>query len=78
MLANYTLPATLNLNNVMQCFKAIKALASQALSVEASQVEQIDAAGMALLLELQQQPNIKLQNLSPAICKVAALYQLEL
>ena len=77
----YTLPTTLNNHNVAASLEEIQHSLAQDINpliVDAGQVQQIDSAGMALLLELRQLNNLQLEDLSPSILKVAELYHLDL
>jgi ABC-type transporter Mla MlaB component len=75
---NYTLPKTLNKNNVLECLQAItkQSNAGQNLIIDASYVHYCDTAALALLLDLYHNEKYTLVNYSPAIMHLAGLYQL--
>ena len=80
----YHLATIVEKSNVLDCLNEIKKrlINSAQLQVDGSQVNSIDAAGVALLVELSNlakagQP-LKLVNLSPNITNVCALYQIKL
>ncbi len=78
---NYKLPSTINKDNALQCFSAIKSQYSKSkgtFTINASEVQSIDSAGIALILELKSLPNTQIINLSQCISELATLYRLKL
>ena len=78
---NYKLPSKINKDNALQCFSAIKSQYSQSkgtFTINASEVQSIDSAGIALILELKSLANTQIVNLSQCITELATLYRLKL
>ena len=85
MTPSYTLPPTVNKSTALDCLAQVQTLLAQSsaeLAIDGAQVQQIDCAGIALLLELkliaQTKRQLKLINLSPSISNLCSLYQIKL
>lgn len=77
---NFILPVSLNKTNAFECFISIKSQLKNlagTLLIDASNVTEIDSAGIALMLELKKFKNVKLINLNSSILELADLYQLK-
>ena len=75
---NYQLPSSLTQKNVLSCLRQIQeSKTTEVVIIDGSKVNNIDSAGIALLLELQAGiPNLQFTNLSPPILQMADLYRI--
>jgi ABC-type transporter Mla MlaB component len=74
------LPVELTKHNATQCLAQMSKhyIKGQQITIPLSSIHKIDSAGIALLLELKSRYSVVLVDPSPAIARLADLYQINL